>query len=271
MQGVLQERGDSGRQWLERLPERAAHYLREWNLRWDGLLHHGYLGVVLLVEGAALKLTWVDPETRREAEALELWNGRGAARLFKAVPEQGVLLLERLQAERSLEQVEIQAATRIAAGLLRQLAVPVGPEWEDGQVQEQARLARQRWDMLGEPFPLDWIECPGGPSQGLFVHQDLHFGNVLAAERTDWLAIDPKVIRGDLEFGVAPLLWNRTDQGQRESRFDWIVEQARLEPVRALQWLRFRAAEYCLWAWSKGLDQVPRDLAAWAAARLSVE
>ena len=39
----------------------------------------------------------------------------------------------------------------------------------------------------------------------LLANRDTHYQNVLAGER-DWLVIDPEVIRGDAEFGPAPLL-----------------------------------------------------------------
>jgi streptomycin 6-kinase len=38
------------------------------------------------------------------------------------------------------------------------------------------------------------------------VHQDLHAENVLAAQREPWLAIDPKPLVGEHEFGVAALV-----------------------------------------------------------------
>lgn len=41
--------------------------------------------------------------------------------------------------------------------------------------------------------------------QGL-IHQDLHGDNVLRAEREPWLAIDPKPLAGERQFGLAPII-----------------------------------------------------------------
>jgi streptomycin 6-kinase len=40
----------------------------------------------------------------------------------------------------------------------------------------------------------------------VLVHQDLHAGNVLRAAREPWLAIDPKPLRGEREFSLAPVV-----------------------------------------------------------------
>jgi len=252
--------------------------LDRWLLQLEEGVWHGYLGLVFPVrkrcgQAAALKLTWVDQDTRWEAQALERWSGRGAVRLLRADQERGILLLERLHSERSLDRVELESATRIAARLLRRLAVEVGPDWDcmEREVRELETRARQRWALLGQPFPSEWLDVPDMISRDCLVNHDLHFGNVLSGQREDWLVIDPKVLRGELEFGVAPLLWNRTSEGQLSQRLDWIVEEAALDRKRALQWIRFRSVEYWLWALEKGLDDVPQELALWATRELEVQ
>ena len=60
----------------------------------------------------------------------------------------------------------------------------------------------------------------------------MHYQNVLAGEREPWLVIDPKVMRGDAEFGLAPLLWRRLGEaggpaGLRR-RFDALVDEAEI-------------------------------------------
>ena len=50
-----------------------------------------------------------------------------------------------------------------------------------------------------------------GPAQGepVVLHQDLHGGNVLRAQREPWLAIDPKPLVGEREFDTASFLRDR--------------------------------------------------------------
>jgi streptomycin 6-kinase len=51
-----------------------------------------------------------------------------------------------------------------------------------------------------------------GTAGPVLLHTDLHDENVLAGDREQWLAIDPKPLVGDAAFEVAPLLWNRWDE-----------------------------------------------------------
>lgn len=88
------------------------------------------------------------------------------------------------------------------------------------------------------------------------MHGDLHYGNVLAADREVWLAIDPKPLRGDPHFEVAPLLWNRWDEvvasGDVRSavrrRFHTVVDAALLDEDRARAWVVVREVLNAQWA-----------------------
>ncbi|GGW53564.1 hypothetical protein GCM10010381_43810 [Streptomyces xantholiticus] len=44
----------------------------------------------------------------------------------------------------------------------------------------------------------------GGRARDRLLHWDLHFDNVLAAEREPWLVIDPKLLVGDPGFELCP-------------------------------------------------------------------
>lgn len=260
--GVINEHGAAGRHWLADLPAKFKHYCQLWGLEPQGEAWHGYLGLVFPVrrgsELAALKLTWVDEETRDEAAALRLWGGRGAVRLLEAEP--GALLLERLQAERSLTDEPMDLALQVAASLLSRLSIPAPPEFLDmGEyANDLYRLAETRWASLGEPFPREWLRPPPQPGRTALVNQDLHYANILKGEREEWLVIDPKPLRGDPEFALAPLVWNRSEQGDPRERLNRLVLLAGLEPERALEWTRFRILEYWLWALNLGFSEDPQ-------------
>ena len=49
-------------------------------------------------------------------------------------------------------------------------------------------------------------------STGTLIHADLHYENVMAADREPWLAIDPKPVSGDPHYELAPMLWNRVEE-----------------------------------------------------------
>ncbi|HEY1293191.1 MAG TPA: aminoglycoside phosphotransferase family protein, partial [Chloroflexota bacterium] len=74
-----------------------------------------------------LKVARAVEDTRSEIAALRLWNGRGAARLLASDAARAGMLLERVAPGTMLAEVaerDDDAATRIAAGLLRELWQP---------------------------------------------------------------------------------------------------------------------------------------------------
>ena len=103
--------GEAGRVWLAELPGRVAGYLARWGLTVERVFAAGgqisMIVLVRTVDGtpAVLKVGMVNRETAQEHAALAHWDGRGAVRLLRADPADGVLLLERLQADVSLRSL----------------------------------------------------------------------------------------------------------------------------------------------------------------------
>jgi streptomycin 6-kinase len=85
-------------------------------------------------------------------------------------------------------------------------------------------------------------------TDGVLVHTDLHYANVLAGERQPWLVIDPKPLSGDPHVEPAPMLWNRWDEvvasgDVRDAvrrRFFALVDAALLDEDRARAWVVLR-------------------------------
>jgi streptomycin 6-kinase len=76
--------------------------------------------------------------------------------------------------------------------------------------QRTAGLARELFASAAEP---------------VLLHTDLHFRNVLAAERAPWLAIDPKPMAGPPGFELQPALRNRAEELGTGPAFRWSVRQ----------------------------------------------
>ncbi len=79
------------------------------------------------------------------------------------------------------------------------------------------------------------------------LHWDLHDENVLAADRTDWLAIDPKPLAGDPGFELWPALANRYDPAEVRWRFDALTDVLGLDRERARAWTLGRLLQNALW------------------------
>jgi streptomycin 6-kinase len=108
---------------------------------------------------------------------------------------------------------------------------------------------------------LNLLDDLGASTSTLLVHADLHYGNVLAGTREPWLAIDPKVVVGDPEFGVMPLVLRRFDaiKGRHDlhQRLHVVRHHAALDPQRMEAWTIVRTVDYWLWARSIGLTEDP--------------
>lgn len=275
---TLAREGDWARAWLESLPALIDALCARWGLDLDGSPMHGYLGLVVPVLRASdqcvLKVSWVSEDTANEAFALSVWDGNGAARLLAGDQAAGAMLLERLDPQRSLAGEDLRVAVPVAGKLLRRLAVPVSAEarralpglgaWADRMSGELG----SRWRAAGEPFPRRVLDkavelaASLAPTTGtLLVDWDLHYANVLAARREPWLAIDPKVMTGDLEFGIAPLLWCRLDEADGRFnlryRFAALIDAAALDADLTLAWTLLHVIHYWLWGLSVGLTEGP--------------
>lgn len=258
--------GPAWGRWLDDLPRRAADLLDAWGLRLDGAARHGRSALVLPVLDdaggtAVLKLSYDgDDESRAEHLALRLWAGDGAVRLRRADPGRRALLLERLSDEDLGERWDL-AACEVVAALYPRLhvrATPAVPLLADVLAPSLERLHRAAGAL--PPRHVDQArqlarELLGErPVPERLLHGDLHYANVLAADRQPWLAIDPKPVRGDPCYEPGPLLWNRWDElagdvrGGLRRRLGTVVDTAGLDEERVRAWAVVRAVVTASWA-----------------------
>ena len=197
----------------------------EWGLRPDGdaIRSRALVLPVRTADGvcAALKIGASD----HEHLVLRRWNGDGAVRLLRADPHRRALLLERLRPQ-SLQGVNDVDACSIVAGLHQRLHVPAIPQL----LSLTSLLERWAEDFASlprsAPVPHRLVEqattlcrdLAGRPSD-VVLHGDLHYAQVLAADREPWLAVSPKPINGDRHFEPAPMLWHRWDELADNVRF----------------------------------------------------
>ena len=270
--------GDSGRAWIASLPRLATEYLDRWALRRDGPPMCGAVALVLpvvLADGATavLKLQPIDEETAGEPAALRAWDGHGAVRLLRHDPDSGAMLLERLDAARTLAAVSDDlAALRTLSELLARLtALPAPPGMRRLTDIAAAMLDRvpQALGLLPAADRRLVHHCAGAvrdllPEAGdRLLHWDLHYDNVLASvpdrhpadRREPWLAIDPKPLAGDPGFELLAALHNRWDDVVATGdvpraihmRLDLMTEILNLDRQRAVGWTLGRVLQNMLW------------------------
>jgi streptomycin 6-kinase len=244
---------------------------------------HGANGVAVPVvcEGVpcVLKVAWPDQELQDQVLGLRLWSGHGMVRLLEAELDDGALLLERLDMTCTLRSQPVTEALTVAGELLGRLSVPAArdgeaadglatlptcPEVADAFLQS----ADERAAALGHPVPAAVLAMAQRLARGLtdvdsdrLLNADLHDENILAAAREPWLAIDPRVMIGVPEYGIAQLLWWRledieNDLGLRRA-FDLLVSVAQLDAELARAWTIVRSVDYWLWGRANGLTIDP--------------
>lgn len=236
---------------------------------------YGMCAVVLPVHGedgqhGALKVSWIDDETRLEAVALRAWAGHGAVSVLRTDEEAGAMLLERLDERRVLLDVPIQEALDTAACLLRDLRVPA-PAGLRSAGDIAARWGTeflQDWRRLGKPCPEELVssaidvcaELAAPPSEPSLLHGDFHYANILGRGQDAWAAIDPKPLKGDPAYEVVPLLrnrWNEIRGGDETNatvrqRIERFAEMAELAPLTVRRWCLVRSVDDAMWFQENG-------------------
>lgn len=247
-------------EWLARLPNTLRALKRRWSLTlgapFDGdEASCAWVAPVTLAGGASavLKLGIPHMEGKHQIDGLRFWNGDPTVRLLEADDDLGAMLLERCQPGTALRMVPEPEQDLVIARLLHRLwRSPGAPHpfrplsamtayWSD------ETLARaERWPDTGlvqEGLRL-FKELPQSAPADVLLATDLHAGNVLRAQREQWLVIDPKPFVGDPAYDATQHLLNcdarlRTNPGGTIRRFADLLD---VDHERVRLWMFARAA-----------------------------
>lgn len=250
--------------WLEGLPALVEHCEERWGLKVGppfGPLSYNYAAPAAGRGGErfVLKLGVPTRGLLYEIDALLGFDGCGAARLLDSDAARGALLLERLEPGTPLAALceeDDGAATAAAAAVMRQLN-------RAGRLQTQSRPTAAEWGLGFEkcrahfgggpgPFPKKlfeegeslYAELLDTSAPPVLLHGDLHHGNILAAARAPWLAIDPQGVVAEPAYEVGALLRNPLPQLLRwpdpvrvtERRIAQLSDELGFERARVRGW-----------------------------------
>jgi streptomycin 6-kinase len=270
--------GDAGAAWLDSLPGLIGAAVDRWGLTLERAVEPGgqvsLVVYVLRADGspAVLKLGLPHPEAEQEHAALAHWDGRGAVRLLAAAPQDGAMLLERLHGEVPLRSLAEGKAMLEAAGTLQRLWVAPPPDhpftlvtdYAAGLTEEIARYRRLPGAEDLQPLIDEALETAAEllvtEPERLLLHGDFHHGNVLAADRAPWLAIDPKPLVGERAYDLAWLAQDRLDtlsgtpgpQSVARRRLHRLSDAVDVDLERLRGWTLFRTVAAGLWSLDVG-------------------
>ncbi len=261
---------EAGRtEWLARLPDIVGRVATRWELEVGPPYQPG--GQTAWVaparrahgagsDGLVLKVMWRHTEALHEAEALRAWDGAGAVRVFAAEAlddETDALLLEECRPGTTLSARPEPEQDTVVAGILRQLWVEPAPEAPFRPLQAMCDDWADDFEeeMAAGRCPLDpgvaragialYRGLPGTAERHVLLCTDLHAGNILAAERRPWLAIDPKPYVGDPTYDPVQHMLNCEGRLLANPRgfCDRIAGLLDLDRERLVDWLFARCVQ----------------------------
>ncbi|MCA1620123.1 MAG: aminoglycoside phosphotransferase family protein [Acidobacteria bacterium] len=256
--------GEAGRLWLDGLHALVEDCSARWSLKVGAPFAPLSYNYAAPAEGPGgerfvLKLGVPSSGLLREIEALLAFGGRGAARLVDSDAARGALLLERLEPGTQLValcEADDEAATSAAAAVMRMLRrtalhqphpFPTAADWGLGFARCRAHFGGGCGPFPGELFEEAeslYAELLASSAAPVLLHGDLHHGNILAAARAAWLAVDPQGVVGEPAYEVGALLRNPLPQLLRfphparvtERRIAQLSEELGLERERVRGW-----------------------------------
>jgi streptomycin 6-kinase len=219
-----------------------------------------------------LKLAMPHMEGEQEIEGLRFWNANPTVRLLDYDTDLGAMLLERCHPGVALRTLPESEQDLVLAALLQRLwrmpstphpfrhlrlmsahwsqeTIAAASRWPDrGLVNEGLQL----FEKLTEPTPSD-----------VLLATDLHAGNVLRAQREEWLAIDPKPFTGDPAYDATQHLFNCQErlQSAPDATICRFADLLGIEHERIRLWTFARAASEPRDDWNDWRMQLARAIA----------
>ncbi|MGI8668742.1 MAG: aminoglycoside phosphotransferase family protein [Aridibacter sp.] len=249
----------ANRAWLESLPSIIEKIKEEWKLGiGNPFLENAtcsYVApcVVNEIEQAVLKIGLPHEEALHEIDGLRLLNGNPTVRLLNFDTETNAMLLEQCLPGTQLATVPETIQDEIISRLLSEI-------WKTNYTGENFRpLAnmisqwnKETFEKL-ERFPDPDLAREGcelkeklieSTEEPVLLATDLYAGNVLRAERKDWLVIDVKPYIGDRTYDLTQHLLNCIERltENPDAAINRVAKLAGVSSSRLSDWIFARLA-----------------------------
>jgi streptomycin 6-kinase len=245
--------------WIRELPGLVADLERDWSITvgrpYDGATE-AFVAEATLGDGTPAVLKLHIPRTgehvKNEITVLRLAGGEGCARLLRADPARGALLLERLG--RPLYQLALPIIRRheilcAAAQKVWRPAPGCGLPTGADKGRWLAGYIVATWEELGRPcseravgYALACAAQRAGAhddERAVLVHGDVHQWNALQAGGSAFRLVDPDGLLAEPEYDLGVLM--REDpvellQGDPHQRARWLAARCGLDATAIWQW-----------------------------------
>jgi streptomycin 6-kinase len=220
---VIDILGDRGMAWLDQLPDLVHKLSSQWQLTDIKVfenLSYNYVARAYsnyYQSAVVLKICLPEKTFMHEVHVLNYYNGIGCVRLLHYNEEHKAQLLEAIEPGTVLKELfpeHDQQAVEIAVNVMKLLhREPIQSSHAFITIQEWFSL----FDSLTIPDALkSHVERACKIAKQLritqhdlyLLHGDLHHENILKKGSSEWIAIDPKGVLGELAYEVGPFISN---------------------------------------------------------------
>lgn len=279
---ILDAHGEKGASWFTDLPNIIEEIEGNWSLKvgkpFENLSYH-FVAPCVCDNGseAVLKIGFPEKDSPvfNEAAMLKIYDGRGAVNFLRLDEKNLALLIEKLTPGRHLKTVfqnDKTQAVEIYTEALRKI-IRKPPE-NHGFVRLDDWF-RGFEKAENTEFPAQVIKKARGfyeesrLEQKFLLHGDFHHENILSAERSPFLAIDPKGIIGELGYEISVFLnnhvWWLASNGNIREKLDEavkkIAEAFEIEPLNLRKWAFAQAVLSAWWTFEENGEHWKKDLA----------
>jgi streptomycin 6-kinase len=272
--------GEVGRRWIAQLPDTVRSLVADWGLELGGPFPMSIHWVCAATTSDGLPAVLkIGPAAPRhlpvEAQVLRLFDGSGSVRLLREDMARGALLLERAVPGDPLSRLvpaNDEEATSVLVAVLRALHRTAPADLPDVLAQRDDLYLHLRTDGLLPARLVDraaglFTELCADATERVVLHGDLHHDNVLRADRSPWLSIDPHGSAGDPGYDLGSMLFNPVPTERDPDllalvprRIEQLADGLGMDTDRVVAWGFVKAVLSQVWSCEVPAPEVTRAL-----------